>query len=97
MPEGTIDRRGFLQATAVGAAAVAVGGTLSSCGSPSAALPHALGPPKPATKAQWAAYAASLQGHVVRPGDRAYPIDKLLYNPRFDALAPLAIAFCASA
>jgi len=97
VPEGTIDRRGFLQATAVGAAAVAVGGTLSSCGSPPAALPHALGPPKPATKAQWAAFAASLQGHVVRPGDRAYPIDKLLYNPRFDALAPLAIAFCASA
>jgi FAD/FMN-containing dehydrogenase len=34
---------------------------------------------------------------VVRPGDRAYPVDKLLYNPRFDTLAPLAIAYCASA
>ncbi len=96
MPAGSIDRRGFLQASALGAAGVAVGAALSSCGGTSSPAAHPVGPPGPATTAQWAAYAASLQGHLVRPGDRAYPIDKLLYNPRFDALAPLGIAYCAS-
>ena len=95
VPKGLVDRRGFLQASAFGAAGVALGGALSSCGSSPAPSAHPVGTPKAATKAQWAAYSASLKGHLVRPGERAYPVARLLYNPRFDALAPLAIAYCA--
>jgi hypothetical protein len=102
VPAGSIDRRGFLQASALGAVGVAAGAVLSGCqGSSAPRAPQAVGPTVPAasgpaTPAQWRAYAASLKGHLVRPGDRAYPVDKLLYNPRFDALAPLAVAYCAS-
>ena len=45
----------------------------------------------------WAQLAASLSGSVVLPADPTYGVDKLLYNERFDALAPAAIAYCHSA
>jgi FAD/FMN-containing dehydrogenase len=98
---GSIDRRDFLRAGALGAAGIAVGAGLAGCQGTAAPASEAVGDsttdPGAATPAQWRAYAASLKGRLVRPGDRAYPIDKLLFNPRFDALAPVAVAYCASA
>ena len=78
-----MNRRAFLGLAAVTGVATAVGGDATT---PSA-------PPSPA---QWARLAATLRGRLVRPGARTYPVDKLLYDPRFDALAPAAIAFCAT-
>jgi FAD/FMN-containing dehydrogenase len=87
------DRRSFLRAGAVGVAAIAVGSTLADCGGPShkaAAHHHVV----PATASQWAALDSSLSGRLVRRGDPAFRSDRLLYNPKFDGLVPLAIAYC---
>jgi FAD/FMN-containing dehydrogenase len=90
------DRRSFLRAGAAGVAGIAVASVLADCGgsSPRKAVTHHV---VPATGSQWAALDGVLEGRVVRRGDRAYGVDRLLYNPKFDHLAPLAIAFCASA
>ncbi len=53
-----------------------------------------LGPP---TTSAWVRLAASLTGSLVRPDERAYPVDALLYNAKFANLHPQAIAYCASA
>ncbi len=44
----------------------------------------------------WAAFAKSLRGSVVRPGDTRYAVAKQLYNTRFDPLRPAAIVYCQS-
>jgi FAD/FMN-containing dehydrogenase len=51
------------------------------------------GPPKPA---DWAALARDLSGPLVRPGEAGYNTAKRLFDPRFDALHPAGIAYCAS-
>lgn len=51
---------------------------------------------RPATAADWRAFAGRLQGELVRPGDPAFAGDALLYNPVFDGRTPQAIAYCAS-
>jgi FAD/FMN-containing dehydrogenase len=51
------------------------------------------GPPKPA---DWAALARELSGPLVRPGEAGYTTAKDLFDPRFDALHPAGIAYCAS-
>ncbi len=48
------------------------------------------------TAADWRALAASLDGDVVRRSDADYDQAKLLFNTRFDATRPLAIAEAAS-
>jgi len=40
--------------------------------------------------------AATLTGTLVLPSDPSYGTDKLLYNERFDAIDPAAIAYCAT-
>jgi FAD/FMN-containing dehydrogenase len=37
-----------------------------------------------------------LSGTLVLPGDPSYAVDKLLYNERFDAISPAALAYCAN-
>jgi FAD binding domain/Berberine and berberine like len=44
----------------------------------------------------WHRLAGSLTGRLVLPGDASYALDSQLYNERFDAVRPAAIAFCAS-
>jgi FAD/FMN-containing dehydrogenase len=82
-----LDRRAFLRAAAGAATGAALAGGRADAGA--ATLPDV-------TPAQWSALATSLTGRLVRPGAAACAVDRLLYNPRFDALAPAAIAFCAS-
>ncbi|MGW1765827.1 FAD-binding oxidoreductase [Streptomyces sp. NPDC002073] len=43
--------------------------------------------------ADFAALAAGLDGRLVRPGDPDYPVARLLYQPRYDAVAPAAVAY----
>ncbi|MFD3501625.1 FAD-binding oxidoreductase [Streptomyces sp. NPDC058678] len=47
------------------------------------------------TPANWSALARTLDGPLVRPGDRAWPSARQLYNTRFDALKPAAVAYVA--
>jgi FAD/FMN-containing dehydrogenase len=54
-------------------------------------------PPRgPPTDADWAALAASMSGTLVVPGAPAYSQSARLFNPRFDGVRPLGIAYCAS-
>lgn len=51
----------------------------------------------PAADAFGADLAAQLQGKLVRPGQPGFAAASQLYNPRFDAIQPLAVAQVASA
>jgi len=44
----------------------------------------------------WPQLARTLQGRLVRPADAAYAVAHQLYDPRYDAVHPAAIAYCAS-
>jgi FAD/FMN-containing dehydrogenase len=46
--------------------------------------------------AAWSALAASLSGRLVLPSNPTYATARLLYDPRFDDLAPAAVAYCAT-
>ncbi|MCB5165418.1 FAD-binding protein [Streptomyces bambusae] len=50
------------------------------------------GTPRPADP-DLGALAADLDGLLVRPGDPAYPEARRLYQPRYDAVAPAAVAY----
>ena len=94
MDPRALDRRDFLRATAVSATGLVVGAGLADCGSP---VPVPSRPTvAPATPPQWTRFAETLTGRLVRPGDAAYAVGHQLYNPKFDSLRPVAIAYCAS-
>ena len=94
MRDAGLGRREFLKLAALGAAGAAGAAALADCGG----TPPKPRPPvvAPATAAQWLRYGASLRGRLVRRGAPGYPVARLLYNPKFDDLYPLAIAYCAS-
>src|SRR5436190_21176208 len=48
------------------------------------------------TDAQWQAFAATLDGTLVRPGDPAYAVAHRLFDPRFDGVHPQGVVRCAS-
>jgi hypothetical protein len=50
----------------------------------------------PATTASWLRLGASLTGSLILPSNPRYGIDRLLYNSKFVALHPRAIAYCAT-
>lgn len=96
-----IDRRRFLRLLGRASA-----GALAACAvPPSSASPTPIASPTPtATPAptitarapDWAALARALKGELVRPTDAAYDASRVLYNTRFDAIRPQAVARCAS-
>ncbi len=104
----TRDRRQFLHdaATAVAATtSAALFGSLAGCsgtGRPGATRPTtSVVPPSTSTTevldpAAWSALAQSLEGSLVLPAAGSYATDKLVYNLRFAAVDPAAIAFCAT-
>ncbi|OWA06233.1 hypothetical protein B9W62_20630 [Streptomyces sp. CS113] len=51
--------------------------------------------PTPKAPASWAALAKSLDGPLIRPGDRTWKTAHQLYNTRFDTLKPTAVAYAA--
>jgi FAD/FMN-containing dehydrogenase len=54
-------------------------------------------PSGPPTEADWQALASSLAGSLVRPGNALYDQARVVFNSRFDAVRPQAVARCASA
>lgn len=51
--------------------------------------------PTPKAPATWTALATSLDGQLIRPGDRTWKTARQLYNTRFDTLKPAAVAYAA--
>ncbi|WP_435253017.1 FAD-binding oxidoreductase [Streptomyces tendae] len=51
--------------------------------------------PTPKPPATWTALAKSLDGPLIRPGDRTWKTAHQLYNTRFDTLKPTAVAYAA--
>jgi FAD/FMN-containing dehydrogenase len=68
--------------------------TASSSRSTTSAPTTTTGPPPDA--ADWGRLAATLSGRLVLPTNPDYGRARLLYDPRFDGLAPQAVAYCAS-
>ncbi|MFC9060972.1 FAD-binding oxidoreductase, partial [Streptomyces sp. NPDC057074] len=58
-------------------------------------LTHTATSTRTPTPASWAALAKSLDGPLIRPGDRAWQSAHRLYNTRFDTLKPTAVAYAA--
>jgi FAD/FMN-containing dehydrogenase len=54
-------------------------------------------PSSPPASPQWDTLAAKLKGRLVRPGQPGYRQARELFNPRFDAIRPQAVAYCATA
>ncbi|MCD0484216.1 FAD-binding protein [Streptacidiphilus sp. ASG 303] len=55
-----------------------------------AASPTAAGP------GDWAALSRDLDGYLVRPGDRRYPVARESFQPRYDTAHPAAVAYPAN-
>jgi FAD/FMN-containing dehydrogenase len=83
-------RRSFLGVAGAGAVS---GAALLATGcngtSPAAAAARTT-----ATGADWTALAHDLSGRLVRPGDSAYAVAHRLFDPRFDSIHPVGIAYC---
>ncbi|MEU8674366.1 FAD-binding oxidoreductase [Streptomyces sp. NPDC048560] len=108
-PDGTGQRRRAVlnAALAAGAATALTAAGCGATGEPGKGSPSADGPgkspgPTPARPASpgptparpdWPALGRSLDGLFVRPGDSAYASARQLYNTRFDALKPAAVAY----
>ncbi|GAA4608356.1 FAD/FMN-containing dehydrogenase [Actinoplanes octamycinicus] len=52
--------------------------------------------PSVASSVAWGALTARLTGDLIRPGDERYPQARELQQVEFDAIAPLAVAYCAT-
>ncbi|MDQ1528498.1 MAG: hypothetical protein QOH77_288, partial [Actinomycetota bacterium] len=53
--------------------------------------PQPVPTPRAATVADWTALAASISGHLARPGDASYNGVRITENPRWDAAMPVAV------
>ena len=97
-PGPTSDRRQFLRrggSVLALAGAAALFPSLGGCrSSPSTAPTTTTGPSGPIP---WSDLARSLSGSLVLATSPSYPLDKELYNERFDVIDPAAIAYCQSA
>ncbi|MFF9280029.1 FAD-binding oxidoreductase [Streptomyces griseosporeus] len=95
-----MDRRTFIGGTAATLAAVGTvtactnsdGGSTSTKGTAASAHPP-LKTTAASAPATWTALARDLDGTLVRPGDTDWRSARLLYNTRFDALKPAAVAY----
>jgi FAD/FMN-containing dehydrogenase len=95
-PSGTFGRRGFLGLLGIGALAACSSGSsgtppVSPTSSASrSVLPSSAGPP------DWAALRQKLAGTLVLPSDPTYAVSRQMYDFRYDAISPQAIAYCDS-
>jgi FAD/FMN-containing dehydrogenase len=97
-----LSRRDVLRLGAAGTLATLTGCTVS--GHPAATPSRTpVVSSSPATSAvtptspQWDALAGNLKGQLVRRGQPGYRRARELFNPRFDAARPQAVAYCATA
>jgi len=95
-PAQPFDRRQLFRRAGALAAVAGPAILLGACGAgtqpPPVTIPTTIGGPP-----DWNALATALRGSVVVPSDASYGTAKLLFDTRFDALDPAAIAFCQSA
>ncbi|MBA2396256.1 MAG: FAD-dependent oxidoreductase [Ktedonobacteraceae bacterium] len=104
---GEMKRREFLALGALGS----LTGLLAACQSGSSAdanaTPVATQPPTPTqtpspthpptlTNSDWTTLAHNLKGPLVRPGSSQYAVARRLFDPRFDGVSPMAVAYCIS-
>lgn len=91
--EGAFSRRTFLRAgAAVGVAFAAASEATPAVASATAGATRAWD----GRRVPWQSLARTLSGTLVLPGDSSYPVAAQLYNERFDAVLPAAVAFCAT-
>lgn len=100
-----MERRTFIGGGAAAIAAMATtacsrgtggkGGTATAPMNASSSSDTALRTTSAAAAANWAALARDLDGTLVRPGDASWAAAHQLYNTRFDALKPAAVAYVA--
>ncbi|MEU7136612.1 FAD-binding oxidoreductase [Streptomyces sp. NPDC046261] len=83
-----MSRRTLLAAGGTGLAATAAWGSAVGTGTAGATV-------QKAGKSDWVALGKGLAGGLVRPDDADYTAARQLYNTRFDALRPAAIAYVA--
>jgi hypothetical protein len=93
---------------AVAAGCGGVLATLDACSTPArrahppspvtpgpATLPSVTGPGPPrGAPIDWALLAGTLKGRLILPGDATYSSARQQFNPRFDGIAPAAVAYC---
>ena len=98
-----MDRRRFLRlAGMAGASVFAACATPPTSASPTpTAAPIETASPSPTATLtgrvpDWSALARTLKGELIRPSDPTYDARRVLYNTRFDAIRPDAIARCVS-
>ncbi|RSM74197.1 hypothetical protein DMB66_01945 [Actinoplanes sp. ATCC 53533] len=89
----SVSRRTLLRAAAAAPAAVAVSAAVAMPAAGTPAAPRV--PGRLPTPGDWKALAASLDGAVELPGTTAYDQARRLVDPRFDTVAPPAVARCA--
>ena len=91
-----MDRRQFLGGTATAAATLlsgsAGGSDWGASASPSVAPATAM-----PNEGEWRRLQRAMAGTLIRPADPAYPQAHVIFNTRFDAIMPQAVARCASA
>ena len=97
MTKPPLSRRTLLQGAVVGSL---LAGCTKTVGSPAAVTPTSGTTPRSVgatttssslSEPAWRALAAGLDGDLVRPGDSDYVEAKQLFNPRWDALRPVAV------
>jgi hypothetical protein len=88
-----MSRRGALSLAGVAGVAVVAAGCTPQPNPPPTSTPSNTpgGAVSPATDADWTALAASIAGHLARPGDAAYNRVRITENPRWDAARPVAV------
>jgi FAD/FMN-containing dehydrogenase len=101
-PLRPLSRRDVLRLGAAGTLATLTGCTGSGphVGTPSrtpSVSSSAATPTGSPSSPQWDTLAAKLKGRLVRRGQPGYHRARELFNPRFDATLPPAVAYCASA
>jgi FAD/FMN-containing dehydrogenase len=98
-----LGRRDVLRLAAVGTAATLTGCTATA--HPAAAPNKPSVSSSPATTAtpagtakapQWNTFQEALEGRLVRRGQAGYRRARELFNPRFDTIHPVAVAYCAT-
>ncbi|MFI5978143.1 FAD-binding oxidoreductase [Streptomyces sp. NPDC051452] len=103
-----MERRTFISGGTAAVATTALAACAAGGGRPAHAAPHTGAPSgsssrtslkttSAAAAANWTALGRDLDGTLVRPTDASWKTAHLLYNTRFDALKPAAVAYVAHA
>ncbi len=96
MSEGrSLNRRQFIRLGGLAASSFAFGELTSACAGKTRHTTHH-GSSDNIGEAPWSDLHTAISGRVVVPGDPDYSSGAILYNERFDAARPAAIAYCAN-